>query len=835
MFLQNHGLGESCSLAQKRLFNLESRLNKDPALYAEYQQFMKEYLALGHMKRVTQAGKYFIPHHAVVKRDGKKIEKLRVVFDASAATSSGLSLNNVLIAGPKLQIDIFDIFVRSRLKRYLLTADITKMYRQILLKPNDCAYQHILWRESPEEEVIEYELRTVTYGVTSALYLAIQCLHELDAQAGSKFPAVKNILNRQTYVDDIVVGADTEVELSIIQRDIIGLLNSCGCTLKKWTSNCPVILENIDTKDHAKLLSLDPKGEASVKVLGLHWDPSSDHFAYHTSLRAGQYTKRKVLSTIARLFDPIGFLGPTLLWAKIFMQELWKLGLHWDTPLPTHLHCSWDQFVRELPELDSIILPRHIDIRSHTEIQLIGFSDASSNGYAANVYLRVISTSNSINIYFVTCKTKVTPLKAADPHASLSIPRLELCGALLLAQTLNQVKTLLMSEISISRVLAWTDSTVVLSWLTAPQKTFKIFVTNRIAKIHFLLPDCEWAYVNTKENPADPASRGLLPAATVACKRHREGPDFLRFSYAQWPKYNFIPITPEKLPEFQPPSVFISTITSTEPQDDILQRFSSFIRMQRTLAYIRRLAIKAHRQPMPDGPLKQEELHHILIHAVLITQARYFPELKGQLIKTDGILKPATIAQLAPFIDPLGVIRVGGRLRYASLDSDAKQPILLPKRSHLTQLIIRHFHQGFLHTGLKLVLSMIRRQFWILSSRDAVRQFIFSCVTCIRFKTCRPHPIMGNLPSSRVQQNRPFSQVGMDYGGPFLVKESRRRNPRTNKMYLALFICMSVKAVHLEIVSDMSSTAFLAAFNRFVARRGIPSNIYTTTKGVISG
>ncbi|XP_025419688.1 uncharacterized protein LOC112690013 [Sipha flava] len=131
-----------------------------------------------------------------------------------------------------LQIDIFDILVRSRLKRYLLTAYITKIYRQILLKPNDCAYQHILWRESPEEEVIEYELRTITYGVTSAPYLAIRCLHELDAQAGSKLPAAKNILTRQTYVDD-VVGADTEFELSIIQRDIIGLLNSCGCTLKK--------------------------------------------------------------------------------------------------------------------------------------------------------------------------------------------------------------------------------------------------------------------------------------------------------------------------------------------------------------------------------------------------------------------------------------------------------------------------------------------------------------------------------------------------------------------------------------------------------------------------
>jgi hypothetical protein len=141
--------------------------------------------------------------------------------------------------------------------------------------------------------------------------------------------------------------------------------------------------------------------------------------------------------------------------------------------------------------------------------------------------------------------------------------------------------------------------------------------------------------------------------------------------------------------------------------------------MQWTLAYIPRLAIKAHHQPIPDGPLKQEELHHILIHAVLITHARYFSELKGQLIKTDGILRPATIAQLASFIDLLRVIRMGGRLCYASLDSYAKQPILLPKKFYLTQLIIRHFHQGILHAGPKLVLSMIRRKFWILSGRYA--------------------------------------------------------------------------------------------------------------------
>lgn len=265
------------------------------------------------------------------------------------------------------------------------------MYLQILVRPTDCAYQHILWRDSSDSEVFEYELLTMTYGVTSPSYLAIRCLHELDAQNGSQFPTAKNILTQSTYVDDIVAGANTVQELSVIQREVIGLLKLCGCSLKKWTSNCLEILQDIDIADHSKLLSLDPKGDSIVKVLGLHWDPSSDSFAYHTNGESDQYTKRKVLSTIARLFDPIGALDPTLLWAKSFMQELWQSGLDWDTPLPEKLYSTWNQFVKELLSFDKITLPRHIDIRSYTAIQIIGFSDASKRGYAAVVYLRVIN------------------------------------------------------------------------------------------------------------------------------------------------------------------------------------------------------------------------------------------------------------------------------------------------------------------------------------------------------------------------------------------------------------------------------------------------------------
>lgn len=239
-----------------------------------------------------------------------------------------------------------------------------------------------------------------------------------------------------------------------------------------------------------------------------------------------------------------------------------------------------------------------------------------------------------------------------------------------------------------------------------------------------------------------------------------------------------------------------------------------------------RFCTSALKRPTPRGSPTQSELNVLRI-VIRMTQAINFPSLFKQLKASGSTITPPTLAQLAPFIDAQGIIRVGGRLRYSSLSYDVKHPILLPKMSHLTTLLIRHYHLSFLHGGLKLILAMLSRRFWIISGRDAVRRFIFSCVPCIRLKATRPAPLMGDLPSHRVEPHRPFLHVGMDYGGPFILKESRRCNSRTTKAYLALFVCMSVKAVHLEVVSDLSTDAFLAALDRFIARRGVPSDLYS--------
>jgi len=308
----------------------------------------------------------------------------------------------------------------------------------------------------------------------------------------------------------------------------------------------------------------------------------------------------------------------------------------------------------------------------------------------------------------------------------------------------------------------------------------------------------------------------------VSSSLHWNGPEFLTLPEEYWPKSTFSPLPIEELPETKADKATVLQVNKIHPLIEPFHRFSSLIKMQRVLAYCFRFS---HR-PALAGPLTRAELNYVLTTAVKETQRIYFSNLWKQLT-TSQIITPASLAQLAPFIDKDGLIRVGGRLRYSALSEDAKHPILLPHSAHVTQLLIRHYHLSFLHGGPKLVLSMMSHKFWIISGRDAIRRFIFSCVRCSRHRADHPRPFMADLPSSRVQPHRPFLHVGMDYGGPFVIKESRRRNARTSKVYLALFICMSVKAVHLEIVSDLTTDAFLAALDRFVARRGTPAHLYS--------
>ncbi|XP_022182590.1 uncharacterized protein LOC111042326 [Myzus persicae] len=481
------GLGSSRSLALNRLYNLERRLSKDEELYNAYRDFMDEYIALGHMQLAELAGKYFIPHHAVVKRKENDI-KIRVVFDASAPSSSGRSLNDCLTTGSKLQTDIGDILLRCRFYKYMFIADIVKMYRQIFVLEEDRFYQHILWRRSPHEEVKEYELCTVTYVINSAPFFAIRCLLQLEQDNGPEFPLARQFLRSYTYVDDIIAGSNTREEIVNVQCQIVGLLQKGCFELSKWASTCPAVLEGVAKEHCASNPYYEPHSGQAVKILGLYWDPFGDTFGYRSNITGMQPTKRSVLSVLARLYDPIGTLGPMVFWAKCLMQELWCQGLNWDTPISKEISSKWNVFIEELTSLEHLKLFRHISIVNCIKVQLIGFADASQRGYAATVFLQVMDNQSFINVHFIACKSRVAPLKTSKIDKSLTILRLELCAALLLARLMSHKMSLLKELVYVQGIKAFTDSTVILAWLKAKPNDFKIFVTNSVNKIKELLP-----------------------------------------------------------------------------------------------------------------------------------------------------------------------------------------------------------------------------------------------------------------------------------------------------------------------------------------------------------
>ncbi|XP_044264765.1 uncharacterized protein LOC123011414 [Tribolium madens] len=416
----------SFSIALRRFLSLERRLIQNPSLYTEYVTFMQDYLSSGHMQASTSSSSigYYIPHHSVIRMDSPTT-KLRVVFDASCKSASGISLNDSLLVGPKLQSDLFQILVRFRFHSHVLIADIRQMFRQILILPEHRHFQKILWRFAPTDPIQEFQLNTVTYGIACSPYSAIRVIKRLaESDTESAFPQASRILSEDIYVDDIITGCPSIEEGLQIRNELITLLDRGGFQLRKWASNAPELLDGIPPEFcNTHPLNFDQESNSFIKILGLKWDPLSDCFAYQITPSKHSCTKRSLLSELARIFDPVGFLAPLTFFAKRMIQYLWTLGLSWDDAPPADVVARWSEFTSQMSCLTELHIPRKVTPNETVSCWLHGFSDASEAGYAAVVYLRTMSFTQQVNVKLLCAKSKVAPFKR------ISIPRLELCKA----------------------------------------------------------------------------------------------------------------------------------------------------------------------------------------------------------------------------------------------------------------------------------------------------------------------------------------------------------------------------------------------------------------------
>ncbi|CAK9798625.1 hypothetical protein ANTPLA_LOCUS1703 [Anthophora plagiata] len=800
-------LGESRSRALTRFLSLERKLERNPELKKAYTAVIDEYRALGHMSQVEEidAHGFYLPHHAVIK-PSSTTTKVRVVFDGSAKSSSGLSLNDTLMTGPTIQDDLFALLLRFRIHLYVLTGDIEKMYRQVLVRPEDRRYQRILWRNQ-QNKLTTFELNTVTFGLTSAPYLATRCLLQLAEDEQDQFPAAASVIRRDLYVDDLLTGANTHEEAIALRDQIIGLFQRGGLNIRQWASNEPRLLARLaENQINPKIL-----GDSTMKTLGISWDANVDAIMYNVELSIEKnVTKRTILSTIAKIFDPLGLLGPVTIVAKIFMQRLWQLKIDWDESLPVSIHTEWTTYARQLQLLQNVSFERNVTQRSSRTIELHGFCDASERAYGACLYMRSIDRRGNIETRLLCAKSRVAPLK------TISLARLELCGAVLLASLYATVRSAIHQDIDNSTF--WTDSSIVLNWINKPSCALKTFVANRVTEIQSRTDVSAWKHIRSEDNPADLLSRGLTPTHILQNRHWRHGPTWLSTNESGWPKSRFA--ISADVPELKNLACFATMVIAN---DDILTRYSCINRLRRIIAYCLRFRSKNR----PTGPPTIQEIQEANIRIIKIVQSIAFSK-DIQNLKTNRVLHPKSkLLPLHPFLDDNGMLRVGGRLQNAPLPYAQKHPILLPRNHHVTTLIIRESHLSNQHTGITSTLYNVRQTYWPIDGKNTTRKIIRECIRCFRVKPPSVDYIMGNLPAARVTDNRPFYNCGIDYCGPFYVKERRHRNRARVKVYVAVFICLATKAIHLEVVSDMTTEAFIAALKRFIARRGLCRNLYS--------
>jgi hypothetical protein len=210
----------------------------------------------------------------------------------------------------------------------------------------------------------------------------------------------------------------------------------------------------------------------------------------------------------------------------------------------------------------------------------------------------------------------------------------------------------------------------------------------------------------------------------------------------------------------------------------------------------------------------------------MVQQISYAQEIKD-LMDQQEVAKTSSLKTLHPFIDQEGLLRVGGRLQQSNLPYQAIHLMILPANHHFTKLVVSAEHIRLHHTGSQLLTASLRERYWIPRIRNLVKSVTYQCLNCFRFKAQAAKQLMGELPPPRVQPSRPFLTTGIDYAGPISLKLGTTRSKITTKGYIAIFVCFATKAIHIELVTSLTTEAFLAALRRFIARRGKPKTIYS--------
>lgn len=738
-----------------------------------------------------------------------------------------------------------------------MLADIEGMFHQVLVEPKDCDVLRFLWWPNGDlsGEMEEYRMVKHLFGATSSPSIANFCLQKTVESHGREFEAdIVETVKRNMYMDDLMKSKSTTEEATVLVSQLRELLARGGFRLTKWYSNEREVLATTPESERAKsVVNLALEKLPTETALGLKWNIEEDKFVWEVTEKMLQrvsqepVTRRGIVSAVYSLFNPLGFIAPYAMKAKLLLQTLSRKRLGWDDMLEETDEEQWKRWLDDLPKLHQIQVDRYFKPKGFGEIKEVDLhlvSDASRQGYAAVAYLRLKDVTNQVHRAFVMGKARLAPIR------EISIPRLELTAAFISVRLSKIIREEL--DMTIDRVCYWSDSTSVLKCINNESKRFHTFESNRLTVIRNGSKPSEWRYVNRNDNPADDGSKGLKIDTLLRNDRWLKGPKFSWEDESPWPKkISILVLKDDDVEVRKEAQIYVSTVQSNV-LDDLIAYYSCWWKLKCSIAWLLRykqyLQIKvllrknesiasgssvksSEMQLMNCGHLTVAELQEAQREIFKRVQQVAFPEVIDVLSATEccedkrypkKVLKKAgaSIRQLNPQLKE-GLLRVGGRLVNASFER--KHPIILPYKYHVTDLIIKQCQENVCHMGQESVLSFLRETVWIVKGRSAVRRVLGRCMTCQRQRNaCLGEQFMAALPEVRVAHEKPpFTFVGVDYFGPLEDKQGRSRVKR----YGCLFTCLTTRAVHIEIVHSLDTDSMINALRRFISVRGYSEQI----------
>ena len=816
-FKERPHLPDNKHCAVVRLNHLKRKLLRDKRYKEQYTEFMDEVIGKGDAEEVKDDGgegeKWYIPHHGVFHP--RKPNKLRVVFDCSARYK-GTSLNDHLLSGPDLTNNLTGVLLRFRQHPVALMCDIEKMFHQFQVCEGDRDYLRFLWWKDGNLSVHpqEYHMNVHLFGAASSPGCANYGLQHLAKEHQDIYPLGSKFIMRDFYVDDGITSVEGAERAIQVAKEARELCAKGGLRLHKFISNNKAVMESIPSSERAadvKDYNLTLDDSPSERTLGIKWHIESDCFSFSINLKDKPVTRRTVLSSVASLYDPLGLVAPFLLVGKGVLQEMCRNGTGWDDPLPDRLRPRWEQWKEDLVHLEKVSIkrcyapPRFGNI---VKTELHHFSDASINGYGQCTYMRLINENGDIHCALVMGKSRVSPTKVT------TIPRLELTAAVVSVS----VSRMLRAELGCAEVeeFFWTDSMVVLGYINNQARRFHTFVANRVQKIHLNTNPKQWRYVSTDENPADHASRGLR-ASELLSSNWFTGPKFLWAKDIAPPAEN-IPQLSIGDPEVKRAQALNTGTSKRFSLAERLSAFSSWSLAVRAVARIQR-RINNDKSSGHTTVIEREEAERFIIKDL---QRHVYSDDLTALSRGTKPQIHRELCKLDAFMDKDGVLKVGGRLCESSFPYAFKHPTIIPKNQHITKLIIAHFHEKVKHQGKGLTINEIRSNgYWIPGMNRAVASYIWHCVTCRKLRRPTEMQRMSDLPPARVEPSPPFAYSGMDCFGPFFSKQGRKEQKR----YGLLFTCFCSRAIHIEMLNDLSTDSFINGLRCFIAIRGVVRQI----------